>query len=145
MIFRLPTAPNDTLAPLSATLPVIFAVPLMLAPVPVIVITLAVPTALSVILPFAVAIFTLLLPLLILDMPPPADCATQLRLPAPSVCNTYAFVPPVIFRLPTAPNDTLAPLSATFPETVKLTNVPVLVIFGCALVYTVPDINALAT
>ena len=49
--------------------------------------TLALPTALNVIFPLAVAIFTLLLPLLI-DEPPPADCATQDRFEEPSVLST---------------------------------------------------------
>ena len=100
----------------------------MFAPVPVIVITLAVPTALNVIFPFAVAILTLLLPLLILDMPLPAVCATQLKLPEPSVCNTYAFVPPDICRFATAPNVTLDVFAKfTIPLLVNPVNVPTLV------------------
>ena len=43
-------------------LPVVFNVPATFTPVPVIVIILALPIALNVILPFAVAIFMLLLP-----------------------------------------------------------------------------------
>ena len=88
-------------------LPVILAVPSMFAPVPVITTTLALPIALKFILPLAVGMFTLLLPLLILAPPPPPDCTTQLRLPVPSVLKTYALVPPVIFILPTAPKSTL--------------------------------------
>jgi hypothetical protein len=33
--------------------------------------------------------------------PPPPD--TQLKLPDPSVCSTYPFKPPLIFKLPTLP------------------------------------------
>ena len=39
---------------------------------------------------------------------------------------------------------TLAP-NEPAPDTVKLVSVPVLVIFGCALVYTVPDTKLLPT
>jgi hypothetical protein len=71
---------------------------------------------------------------------------TQLKLPAPSVLNTYSFVPPVIFTLPTAPNDTLlAPVKLIVPLLVRFDSVPTDVIFGCAFVYTVPDNSALPT
>ena len=46
-----------------------------------------------------------------------------------------AFTTPLVVKLP--------PL--TLPVTVRDVNVPTLVIFGCAFVYTVPATNALAT
>jgi hypothetical protein len=58
---RLVTAPNDTLLPFNATLPVMFAVPLILAPVPVTTKTFAVPVLLIVTLPLLLT-YTLLLP-----------------------------------------------------------------------------------
>ena len=61
-------------------LPEIFAYPVMLAPVPVTVIVVL-PTAEIVTLPLAVPIFTLLLPLLILE----ELIDTNDRLPEPSV------------------------------------------------------------
>jgi hypothetical protein len=129
---KLLTFPKLTLAPLSATLPVVFNVPATLTPVPVITI-FVLPTAVKLILPFAVGIFTLLFPLLILlPPPPPPVCATQERLPEP-----------------TAPNVTLAVVvKSTIPVAlliVKPVKLPTDVIFGCAFVYTVPEINALAT
>jgi hypothetical protein len=95
VIVTLPTAPK-------LVVPETLSVPNTLAPVPVTVIMLALPTALNVIFPLAVAIFTLLLPLLI-DDPPPADCAIQDRFEEPSVLNTYPLVPPDILTLPGAP------------------------------------------
>ena len=70
----------------TVVLPVAFNVPATLTPVPVTTIVVL-PTAVRLILPFAVGIFTLLLPLLILLVDPELT-ATQLRLPAPSVCST---------------------------------------------------------
>ena len=108
--------------------------------------TFDVPPTPIVMFPSEAAILTLLVPLLILDPPPPPDCATHERLPEPSVLNTYAFVPPVILTLPTAPKLTLlAPVKSAVPVLVKPVNVPTLVIFGCAFVYTVPDTKLLAT
>ena len=102
---------------------------------PVTTTTLALPTALKFILPFATGMFTLLLPLLILDPPPPPDCATQLKVPAPSVLNTYAFVPPLICKLATAPNVTLDVFAKlTIPLLVNPVSVPTLV----KLLVTIP-------
>ena len=81
----------------------VFSVPAMLTPVPVTTTMFALPTALNVMLPFAVAIFTLLFPLLMLDGLP---VAFQLKVPLPSVVNTYPAVPPVICTLLTLPNET---------------------------------------
>ena len=64
---------------------IIFAVTNTLDPVTLT--TLEVPATLIVTLPFAVAIFTLLFPLLILLEPPP-DWATQFKLPEPFVLST---------------------------------------------------------
>ena len=94
----------------------------------------ALPTALIVMLPFAVAILTLLLPLLmLLDA---LDTVAQLNPPAPFVDRYCPFEPPVIVTLPTAPK-------LLVPDTVKLVSVPVLVMFGCAAVVTVPAVVAL--
>ena len=93
--------PADTLP--ADTLPVILAYPVILAPVPVTTTMFALPTALNVMLPFAVAIFTLLFPLLMLDGLPVAFHDSD---PAPSVVNTYPAVPPVICTLLTLPNET---------------------------------------
>ena len=73
-------------------------------------------------------------------------------MPTPSVLSVKPLVPPVICTLATAPNDTLPALTRlrtpplpsdilTAPilaPTIKLDNVPTLVIFGCALVDRVP-------
>ena len=66
----------------------------------------ATPTALILTLPFALGIFTLLLPF----------ASGPIKLPL-----------------------------VVLPVTVKLLNVPTLVIFGCALVVTVPAVPAVAT
>ena len=106
----------DMLLPLM--LPVTSSVPVMLAPVPVTVIT-RVPPLVTVISPSTPGILTSLVPLAILDVP----TEVQVKLPVPSVVNAYPAVPPVIFTLPTGPKlDT--------PPTVKLANVPTLVILG---------------
>jgi len=54
--------PNVTLVPVTAKLPVMFAVPKIFAPVPVTTNTFALPIAEIKTLPFAVGILTLLLP-----------------------------------------------------------------------------------
>ena len=68
----LPPEPLPAMILPALRLPVMFAVPVIFAPVPVITTTLALPTALKFILPLAVGMFTLLFPLLI-DAPPPPD------------------------------------------------------------------------
>ena len=68
----LPPEPLPAIILPALRLPVIFAVPVIFAPVPVMTTTLALPTAVKFILPLAVGMFTLLLPLLI-DAPPPPD------------------------------------------------------------------------
>ena len=122
-VVKLPTvASPDTLS-----------VPDIFAPVPVTVIVVL-PTAAIVTLPFAVAIFTLLLPLLI------PDELTEINdnPPEPFVLSTCPLEPPVIVTLPTAPR-------LLVPETDNDVNVPVLVIFGCAAVVTVAAVVALDT
>jgi len=57
----------------NVTLPVMFAVPATFIPVPVTITTLALPTALKLIFPFADGILTLLLPLLIPALPIPVS------------------------------------------------------------------------
>ena len=64
-------------------LPVIFAAPLMFAPVPVTTTTLGLPAELILTLPLATGILTLLFPLAI----PAALIATQLNPPEPFVCR----------------------------------------------------------
>ena len=64
--------------------PVTANVPVILAPVPVTTTTLAVPPTLKLILPFAVGIDPLLVPLL----KPVAVTDVQLKLPEPLVVNT---------------------------------------------------------
>ena len=66
------------------TLPVTFAVPEILAPVPVTV-NVVLPTAVISTFPFATGILTLLLPF---DNEELVVILTQLKLPVPSVCNT---------------------------------------------------------
>jgi hypothetical protein len=66
-------------------LPVTFNVPATLTPVPVITITVL-PTAVKLILPLAVGIFTLLFPLLIL-LDAPELTVDQVNVPVPSVCK----------------------------------------------------------
>ena len=83
VILLLPFANVPTMLA-ALTLPEKLPVPAMLTPVPVIV-SVVLPTAATVTLPFAVAMFTLLLPLEI-AAPPPAEI--QLKLPVPSVLNT---------------------------------------------------------
>ena len=63
-----------------------FNVPATLIPVPVTVTIFALPTALSVMFPFAVAILTLLFPLLIL-LDAPLATVDQVSVPEPSVCK----------------------------------------------------------
>ena len=71
--YRLPYIPPP---PATVNAPVVLVVATVFAtidnPVPVMTATLALPTALNVILPLAVGILTLLFPLLMLDPPPPA-------------------------------------------------------------------------
>ena len=69
----------------TVVLPVAFNVPATLTPVPVTTITVL-PTAVRLMLPFAVAILTLLLPLLILLDDPPAT-VDHVNVPVPSVCR----------------------------------------------------------
>ena len=69
------------LAPL--ILPVALIVPDIFAPVPVTV-NVELPTAVKVTFPLAVAIFTLLFPLL---MPEPTGTAAQVNVPEPFVCR----------------------------------------------------------
>ena len=125
----LPPVPDD-IRLLTVVLPVTFNVPAMLAPVPVTTIILALPALLSVILPFATT-DTLLLPFTI-------------ELPALTVIPVSKLPLPVkklaVTKLPR-----LALPAVTLPVTAKLVSVPVLVILGCAFVYTVPDIKLLAT
>ena len=114
-------------------IPVILAVPEILAPVPVTVKIAALPATPTVTLPPDVAILTLDVPLLILAPPP---TAIQLSVPEPSVLNTYPLVPPEICRFATAPNVTLAVVAkltiADALFTVKPVNDPSEVIFGWA-------------
>ena len=85
-------------------LPVMFAVPATFIPVPVTTTTLALPTALKLIFPFADGILTFEFPF----------------------ANTPTKLPDVVL-----------------PVTLKLVNVPTLVILGCAAVITVPAVVAL--
>ena len=63
------------------------------------------PPAVRLMFPFIAGILILLVPLLI---PEPADIDTHDKLPVPSVCRYWLLEPPVICTLATAPNDTLA-------------------------------------
>ena len=116
-------------------------VPDTFIPVPVTTTTLALPADEILTFPFAAGILTLLVPLDIESALPP-DCATQLRLLAPSVDKTYPDVPPDILRLATAPNVTLAVVvKLTTPvalATVSPVSAPTEVMFGCAAVVSVP-------
>ena len=139
----LPPEPDVTKLPKDA-LPVAFSVPAILTPVPVITIVVF-PTAVKLILPFAAGMFTLLFPLLILLVEPELTVDHE-RVPDPSVDRYWPDVPPVICTLATGPNATLlAPVKLTFPVLITPDNVPTLVIFGCALVVTVPAVVALDT
>ena len=80
-------------------LPVTPSVPVMFAPVPVTTSMLALPAALTLTLPAAAGIFTLLVPLEILDV----LTLAKLTPPEPFDCKNCPFVPPVIRTLPTAP------------------------------------------
>ena len=134
-------------------LPLALNVPAIFAPVFVITTTFGVPTALMLTLLLA-TIVILLLPLTILD---PAAMLILLNKP-PSPKNTALppELPPIVpneNRLPTlalpvelnvVANTPVVPKLATLalPDTDILVNVPVLVIFGCALVVTVPAVVA---
>ena len=108
-------------------------VPATFIPVPVITTTLALPADEILTFPLEAGMLTLLVPLDIEAALPP-DCATQLRLLAPSVDKTYPDDPPDILRLATAPNVTLAVVvKFTTPvalETVNPVSAPSEVIFG---------------
>ena len=80
----LPPEPDPALILPAVRLPVIFAVPVMFAPVPVITKTLALPTALMLTLPLAEGMFTLLFPLLML-LVEPLETVDQDNVPEPSV------------------------------------------------------------
>ena len=92
-----PPVPDVTKLP-TVALPLVLNVPVMLAPVLEIVIFVLPPTVV-VTLPFAVAILTLLVPLLILD----ELIEMKDNPPEPSVLNTCPSEPPVIFTLPGTP------------------------------------------
>ena len=68
------------------------------------------------------------MPLLIEAPPPPPDCATQVKLPAPSVLRTYPLVPPVILTVVTSPNVAEPAFAIRFPvppaPTVKSVRTP---------------------
>ena len=71
----------------------------------------------------------------IVPVTPPPE--TQLKFPAPSVLNICPLIPPLIFTLPTGPNETLLALvKLTVPVLVTPVNVPTLVIFACAALVT---------
>ena len=72
-LVMLPPEPLPAIILPADKLPVTLAVPLIFAPVPVITTTLALPAALKFILPFTAGMFTLLVPLLIFEMPPLPD------------------------------------------------------------------------
>ena len=63
-------------------------------PLPEMRIKLAFPLTAILILPFAVAIETLLLPFEILELFPLLDTSAQLKLPLPSVLRKYPLLPP---------------------------------------------------
>jgi len=130
MTLTLLILPPDPLVDKLATvvLPVTFNVPVTFAPVPVTTNILALPTALIFTLPLLLGMFTLLLPF-----------------DSPAVVIPVRYTPLPVKKLA----DTLLPKLALpevmLPVTASELNVPTLVIFGCAFVYTVPEIKALAT
>jgi hypothetical protein len=125
----LPPLPDVTIFP-TVALPVTFNVPATLTPVPVTIKMFALPATLVVTLPFAVTT-TLLLPFTI-ELPALTVMPVN-KLPLP--LKKFA-----VTRLPK-----LALPDVMLAVTAKLLNVPTLVMFGCAFVYTVLAINALAT
>ena len=106
--------------------------------VPAVVALVALPTAPLTLLPatllavvaYATAPFTLAPLMYVILLPLP------LKLPAPCITKLFALIVPVML----AP-----PMPSIRPVTLRLTNVPVLVIFGCAAVVTVPAVVALDT
>ena len=81
---NVPPLPDVTKLP-TVVLPLTFSVPATLTPVPVTTIVVL-PTAVRLILPLLVGIFTLLLPLLILLVDPELT-VDQVSVPVPSVCR----------------------------------------------------------
>ena len=122
----LPPLPDVTILP-TVALPVTFSVPATLTPVPVTINMFALPALLSVILPFATT-DTLLLPFTI-------------ELPALTVMPVSK-LPLPLKKLAVTKLPRLALPDVILPVTAKLVSVPVLVIFGCALVVTVPAVVA---
>ena len=113
-----PEPPPATILP-AVRLPVTLPSPLTNIPVPVTTNMLALPATLVVTFPPAVAMLTLLLPF---DTPA-VPIVMNDNPPEPFVLKTCPLDPPVIVTLPTGPK-------LLVPPTVKLANVPTLVIFG---------------
>ena len=80
----LPPVPAPAVMLPATKVPVMFAVPVIFAPVLVTTTTLEVPDTPIVTLPLATGMFTLLLPLLI---PVPVGTAAQVNTPEPFVCK----------------------------------------------------------
>jgi hypothetical protein len=117
----LPPDPDVTILP-TVAFPVTFNVPATFTPVPVTIKMFALPDTLVVTLPFAVTV-TLLLPFTIVLPALTVMPVNRLPLPVKKLAVT---------KLPK-----LALPDEILPVTSKLVSVPVLVIFGCALVVTV--------
>ena len=143
--FKLPINVVALILPLALKVPSIF------APVLVITNTLLTPLTPTVTLPFGLVISTLLVPFTILstiilpavklpdtDRLPTVELPPTLRLPAVDKLPPVIVPVAVIIPVPTLPIFEL-------PDTETLVNVPILVMLGCALVVTVPDVVALDT
>jgi len=123
-----PPVPDVTILA-AVKLPVAFNVPATLTPVPVTTIIFALPAALILTLPFALGILTLLLPL-----------TMEVALPTPVSRYPLPEKKLAVTRLPK-----LALPDVILPVTVNAVKVPVLVMFGCAAVVTVPAVVASGT
>ena len=151
--------------PPTLKLPVMLAVPVMFAPVPVTTSILALPTALMLTFPFALGMLmfefpfataptklpTVALPETDTEDNVPSDvmfgCAAAVTVPATPDVATFKFATCVVEvtangAVPVARVDTICPVTLILdkfifpilavPDTDRLDNVPVLVIFGCA-------------